>query len=300
MIIALHAPKPRSRQTTRRLTRWLVLLPLLIAGAVANADPAATEPRPYVLSVIPRLTPAHTYRLWNPFVERLSRETGAPIKLRLFQNLTEFETELAKGTLDFVYLSPYHQIMARRQQGYIPLVRDNRLLEGLLLVRADGPIHNLKDLNGKDIVFPHPNAFGASLYIRALLHERFGIRFTPRYQTNHSNVYRHVVGGQAAAGGGVNHSLILEPDSLRKKLRVLYSTPGTASHPLSAHPRVPPALRQAVTRAVLHMNDDDAGRLLLRNVVLSNPEIANHARDYAPLEQLKLEKYYVRVKQGGP
>ncbi len=299
MTTARLALEPNAPQTISRLTRWLALLTLLIAGAVANADPATTEPRPYVLSVVPRLTPSNTYRLWNPFVERLSRETGVPIKLRLFQNLTEFEAELAKGSLDFVYMNPYHQVVARRQQGYIPLVRDNRPLEGLLLVRADGPIRDLKDLNGKVIVFPHPNAFGASLYMRALLQERFGIRFTARYLTNHSNVYRHVAGGQAAAGGGVNHSLILEPDYLQEKLRALYSTPGAASHPLSAHPRVPSAVRQTVIQAILHLNKSDAGRLLLRQVALSNPELADFARDYAPLEKLKLEKYYVPGQQGG-
>lgn len=299
MTTARLAQEPKARQTTQRLTRWLVMLPLLIAGAVANADPAATEPRPYVLSVVPRLSPSNTYRLWNPFVERLSRETGVRIRLRLFQSLTEFEAELAKGSFDFVYMNPYHQVVARRQQGYVPLVRDNRPLEGLLLVRANGPIRDLKDLNGKMIVFPHPNAFGASLYMRALLQERFGIRFTARYLTNHSNVYRHVAGGQAAAGGGVTHSLILEPDSLREKLHVLYSTPGTASHPLSAHPRVPPAVRQAVIRAILRLNKDDAGRLLLRHVALSNPELADYARDYTPLEKLKLEKYFVPGQQGG-
>lgn len=300
MTTARHIPEPASHHTASRLARWLMLLPLLIAGAATNAaDPVVANPPHYVLSVVPRLTPPQTYRSWNPFVQRLSRDAGVPIKLRLFRNLTEFETELAKGTLDFAYMNPYHQVVARRQQGYIPLVRDNRPLEGFLLVRADGPIRSLKDLNGKDIVFPHPNAFGASLYMRALLHERFGIRFTARYLTNHSNVYRHVVSGQAAAGGGVNHSLILEPESLQEKLRVLFSTPETASHPLSAHPRVPPAVRQAVVRAVLRMNEDDAGRLLLRHVVLSNPETADYASDYAPLEKLKLEKYYVPGKQGG-
>ena len=61
----------------------------------------------------------------------------------------------------------------------------------------------MQDLDGADIAFPAPNAFGASLYMRALLAEQEKININPIYVETHANVYRNVIFGRASAGGGV-------------------------------------------------------------------------------------------------
>jgi phosphonate transport system substrate-binding protein len=83
---------------------------------------------------------------------------------------------------------------------------------------------------------------------------------------------------------------------MREKLRVLYKTPGSASHPLSVHPRVPTVLAQRVQQAILDMWQDKEERHLLNKVQLSAPIIADYQRDYAPLEKLGLEKFASRAK----
>jgi len=201
---------------------------------------------------------------------------------------------LVNGLADFAYMNPYHFLMARKAQGYLPLVRDgSRLLSGQLLVRRDSPLKSVKELNGKTIAFPDPNAFAASLYMRALLREKANIRFTASYLGTHANVYRHIVLGSVAAGTGVNVTLARERQELRDELRVLYETPGTAPHPLCAHPRIPAELREAVTRAVLEMGKNDNGRSLLKRIDILQPVRAAYARDYQPLEKLGLQRFTV-------
>jgi len=134
------------------------------------------------------------------------------------------------------------------------------------------------------------------LYMRALLAEQEKISITPNYLKTHSNVYRHVIMGEAAAGGGVNNTLKREPPEVQAQLRVLFETPGVASHPLVAHPRMPEGLRQAVTNTLLEMQNDPAGQKLLAAIQLPKPVKADYARDYQPLEKLKLEKYVVIEK----
>lgn len=245
----------------------------------------------YLLAVVPQFSPAASHREWKPFAERLARDTGHPVSVRVYRTFDEFETDLTNGVPDLVYLNPYHQIRAR---SYIPLVRDgSRQLSGVLVVRRDSPAKSVRDLDGQHIGFPNPNAFAASLYMRALLQEKEKIRYTPHYYTSHANVYRHVIVGSVAAGGGVNVTFARERPETRSELRVLYETPGTAPHPLSAHPRLPETARAAIIAAVLRMQNDEAGRRLLRNVEIHKPVRANYARDYAPLEQLHLEKFTV-------
>jgi phosphonate transport system substrate-binding protein len=199
------------------------------------------------------------------------------------------------GAADFAYMNPYHQVMAMRAQRYLPLVRERQPLSGILVVRRDDPIRSVRELDGRELAFPAPNAFGASLLMRALLTEREKINFTPVYVQTHGNVYRQVIRGRAAAGGGVNHTLLQERDEVRADLRVLLETPSAASHPLSAHPRVDARVRQAVADALLALADSADGQALLKAIEMPNPVRADHARDYQPLEAWRLDRYVVNA-----
>lgn len=272
------------------------LRPLACAAILWLTIPAA-QAREYLLAIVPQQSPTATYRGWSPFAERLGREIGATVRVRVYRSFDDFEADLAHGVPDLVYLSPYHQIQARQAQGYVPLLRDGSYqLSGVLVVRQDSPVRSVRDLNGQRIGFPDPNAFAASLYLRALLQEKEKIRFTPKYYMTHGNVYRHVIVGDAAAGGGVNATLAAERAETRNELRVLYQTPGTAPHPLSAHPRVPDKEREAIIAAILRMQNDTNGRQLLRAIQIPKPVRADYARDYAPLEKWQLQKFAVQSK----
>jgi len=154
----------------------------------------------------------------------------------------------------------------------------------------------VRELDGQTIGFPDANAFAASPYMRALLQEKERIHFQAQYFTTHGSVYRHVISGDVVAGGGVNTTLARERPETRSALRVLYETPGTAPHPLSAHPRVPAPDRERMIKAILGMEQDETGRRMLRSIQIIKPVRADFARDYAPLEKLNLQKYAVSTK----
>ncbi len=258
----------------------------VVAGAAIAAEPGKAS---YTLAVVPQFRAEEIQRDWTPVLERLSVATGASFSLRIAADIPKFEESVLAGEPDFAYMNPYHQVMARRAQGYVPLLRDSTPLKGILMVRTDNPIQSARELDGKEVAFPAPNAFGASLWIRALLAEREKIRIVPVYVKTHSNAFRHAATGKAAAAGGIAATLAKEPEELRETLRVLLETPAVAPHPLSAHPRVPEAIRRVVVDTVLAMGQDALGKPLLKDIQLPNPVRADHARDYQPLE-----KYVVR------
>ncbi len=287
----MDKPQPVHRPVSGR---WHTRLFRLFGGLALLGASFVTLAANYTLAVVPQASPAETYRRWAPFAEQLQRATGQQLKVRVYRTFDEFETDLVNGLADFAYMNPYHFLMARKLQGYLPMVRDgSRQLSGQLLVRRDSPLKSVRDLHGKTVGFPDPNAFAASLYMRALLREKEKIRFTPRYLGTHGNVYRHVILGSVAAGAGVNVTLAREHPETRAELRVLYETPGTAPHPLCAHPRIPANLREAVTEAVLEIGKSENGRALLQRVDILQPVRAVYARDYRPLEKLDLRKFTV-------
>ena len=252
------------------------------------------EPTTYTFAVVPQFKPAQLQQEWTPVLERLSRETGVKFKLAIAPSVVKFESEITKGTPDFAFVNPYQAVIAMKAHGYVPMLRDRKPLNGILVVRKDSPYKKLQDLDGKIIGFPSPNAFGASLFMRALLSEANPIKFTPRYLNNHNLVFKHVSLGHVAAGGSVNSALNDEAVEMRDQLTVLFQTPDVASHPITSHPRVPANLRKSVMTALQGMQQDAEGRAMLKEIRMPNMVEANFQSDYLPLEKLNIQKYLVK------
>src|SRR5476649_483798 len=170
-----------------------MLYSLAIANAFADCKSAASSQPVYSVYVFPQFDPVIMYRNWTPFLGELEKKTGLCFDLQISEDFPAFENILKSGKPDFAYMNPYHQVVVSASPGYRPLVREQKLgLEGILVVRKDSPIRNIKELEGASITFAAPHAFAASLIMRAHLIQE-GVRFTPKYLGSHSNVYRSVV-----------------------------------------------------------------------------------------------------------
>jgi len=273
----------------RLVVRLLVAAALLGTGFAHGAESKGS----YTFYVTPQLPPVVMHQAWSPLLKRLSEETGYTFRLDIPPSIPAFETLMRKGIPDFVFPNPYLVVVLHKTVGYIPLIRSNAmLLEGYLVVRKDSPLQSLKELKGKAVAFPAPNSFAASLYMRSLLAKE-GIPIQPRYVGAHSNVYRQVVYGEVEAGGGVNYSFDREPQEIRDNLRILFKTPPTKPHPVSAHPRIPATVREAVTAALLRIATTPEGAVMMDKAQLPKPVRADYRQDYQSMEQLGLEKFFV-------
>jgi phosphonate transport system substrate-binding protein len=268
---------------------------LVALAAAALSFAALAQRAPFTVSVVPQFRAEEIHRVWAPLLERLGKETGLTFVLSVSPSIPAFEEGMLAGRPDFAYMNPYHQVMGMRAQAYVPLLRDSKPLNGILVVRKDDPIKSVKELDGRQVAFPAPNAFGASLWIRALLEKREGIKIKPIYVKTHSNAYRHAATGLSAAAGGIESTLGEEPAEMQSALRVLLETPGVPPHPLSAHPRVPAATQRAVTDALLRMAADPTLKALFGDIPWTSVVRADYARDYKPLEKFGLDDYVVRA-----
>ena len=203
----------------------------------------------FTFAVVPQFEQRKLFGIWKPIIDELSRRTGLQLKLVATLTVPEFECELSTGTFDFIYANPYHIMRESKRQGYIPLVRDDIPLQGILLVAKTSPVRNVKELDGKTLAIPSPNAFGASLLIRADLEHIFHIRMMALNVKTHSSVYLKVATGAVDAGGGVQKTFEAQDPAVRDALRILYTTRSMPSHPIAAHPRVPKAAREAIRKA---------------------------------------------------
>ncbi|MFA6145414.1 MAG: phosphate/phosphite/phosphonate ABC transporter substrate-binding protein [Sulfurimonas sp.] len=263
---------------------------LILVGLLVYSSFAAER---YSVAVVPQMQTIYIQKTWGSFLKELSGRTGFEFELRHYATIPLFEQALEEGTPDIAFMNPYHAVMAYDWQKYKPIVHDQKSLVGILVVKKNGAIHKLSDLKGMQIGFPAPNAFAASLYMRALLEQEEGLSFKPVYLKTHTNVYRNVMFGQIGAGGGVNNTLMREDDAVRSQLEVIYTTKPTAPHPLCVHPRMSKKAVQSIETAIFDLAKDPKYKEILDDIQLPTPVKADYVKEYLPLKKLKLEKYIV-------
>lgn len=245
--------------------------------------------RTYLVSAVPHKVPTTHIEDWLPVVRRLEKDSGVCLRLHVPNSIGGFGEHLLQGKPDFAYMNPLLMVRAHQSHGYIPLLRNGEEpLVGVLVSRADRTPRDIKELDGQTIAFPSPDSFAASVLMRTLL-ERDGVSFKPLYLNSHEAVYRAVLMGDVAAGGGITTSLGREPARVRESLTVIKTTLPTAPHPLAVHPRVPVDVRRKVVAALMTMSNDDAGKDNLRRIGLTTPVAADYGRDYQALEAMKPE-----------
>ena len=274
-----------------------LLICLLLAPGLAQAACYGDQTKagaPLVFTPVPQLPAPTMFARWVPVLEAVGKASGQCFDLVIKPSIPEFEKFLLSGAPALAYTNPYHAVMAYKAKAYQPLLADGMmLLTGILVTKHDSNIKQLSDLQGQQVDFPAPNAFAASLLLRAHL-QALKISIRPSYVKTHSNVYRGVLIGEAAAGGGVNKTLEGEPEEVRQKLRVLYETPGYRSHPIIASATLPRTVKAQILQSFLDLAKSEQGRNLLATVQLNEPIPVTYQADYRPLEYLNLEKLVVR------
>ena len=259
-----------------------------LSGFFASANAAE-----FRVGVVPQFTTQKINDVWTPLLQALSRETGDSYILEIEPDITRFEYAFERGEYDFAYLNPWHAVVANRQQGYVPVLRDGaRSLTGILVVKADSEIESVAQLHSPEIAFPSPNALGASLLMRTELAIEHGIEVIPLHVRTHPSVYLNVALGKSIAGGGVMRTLLAQPQSVQNQLKVIYETRKVAPHPLVAHPRVEVEAVERLRSAALKLATTAKGAALFAAVPMASPVPADIA-DYAPLTQWRLEEFYV-------
>lgn len=272
----------------------ILSIPILISGSVHAACLGDTAVKPSKAYIIPQLTATQIYTRWGPVLERVGKSAQLCFELIVPATIPQFETDLANGRPDFVFMNPYHVVMKWREHQYVPLVASSELLFGVLTVKKDSKYASLQDLSNGKIAFPAPNSFAASLLIRSLLANN-GIPFEPLYVKTHSNVYRSVVRGDGAvAGGGIHITLLAEPPELKDELRILAETKRYTPHPFSANARVPKVIQERVQTAFLDLAKTADGAELLSHIQMAKPMVVSYKANYKELEALKLDKLVVR------
>ena len=273
------------------LITWLGCLLAISVYLPSNAS--AATPQEFILGVVPQFEARRTIDIWQPIIDQVNQRANVKLVLKSSPSIPEFERQFSEGLFDFAYMNPYHLIIANKKQGYKPILRDvGRKLYGIIVVKKDSPFQSPKDLDGKKVAFPAPNALGASLLPRAEFNKKYHIKIIESYVKSHSSVYLNVVLGLTDAGGGIEKTLSQQPEEIRDQLRILYKTQGVSPHPIVVHPRVSIGVQKRVIDALLDLGANGLGQIQLSKVPIKKIGTAT-LKDYKDIQNLGIEDFYV-------
>lgn len=230
---------------------WLLLL---LSGPCLGQETGGNTGKPLLFGSVAMDSPVVMQRRLQPLTTYLGNALGRPVVLRLSTDMPGAINALARGDVDFAYLTPVAYVDAHERgnaQIVVRTVTDQRpTFKLMIVVREDSPIHSVEDLAGKRFAFGDP----AALLQRAVVVgagmplQRLGeFAFVDHYD----NVVRGVLVGDYDAG------IVLENTARRwqgRGLRVLYSSDELPPYNIAASAGLDEATLTTLRQALLRLD----------------------------------------------
>jgi phosphonate transport system substrate-binding protein len=199
---------------------------------------------------------------WNPILRYVGEKSGVHLQLKLPRTAPEHSEMIGRGEFDFIY-SNHNFTLTNDKVGYSVIARPvEEAIRSQIVVPADSPVQSLREIDGREVVFPSRAAFvGYYVPMDALL--RAGIHVRPLFAGNQEGAMGQLKAGRVIAAA-VN-DLVMRDYAEREKFsyRVVWSSEPYLNIPISAHPSVPKDTVRAVRDALVGMSKDPQGRKIL-------------------------------------
>jgi len=230
--------------------------------AISHAAPQSNAPRSYNFSPVNQYNLQVSASFWNPIIRYVSTKSGVRLNLKLGRTSADTTSYVLAREVDFAFTN--HLFSPDRQKmGWTVFGRRNAPpVMGQLVVPADSPILDIRELAGSAVAFPGPEALVAYKTSYAQLLRRH-IPVTPVFTGNQDAAFTQLFAGKVKAVGANSQLVANWSGREGKAFRVLWSSAPFNDLALMASPRVPAAEVRAVARAFLGMHLDPEGRKVL-------------------------------------
>ncbi|MHB8765130.1 MAG: phosphate/phosphite/phosphonate ABC transporter substrate-binding protein [Deferrisomatales bacterium] len=251
--------------------RALAVAALLLA--LAGVAPAAE----LKIGLIPEQNLFKQRERYEPLGRYLAKKTGVPIR---FTTLSRYGNLLAHFTdeaMDGAFFGSFTGALAIRKLGVIPLARPVNLdgtstYTGYLFARRDSGIRTVAEMKGKRLALVERATTAGYLYPVVFFKEHGIARpeehFREVYFAGSHDAAVHAVLEGTADVGAAKHSvfdhLARKQPRVGEELVVLARSPAVPSNGLCVRPGLDEGLRRRLTQALLAMESDAEGRLVLQ------------------------------------
>ncbi len=204
-----------------------------------------------VLGAHPFLPIPRLEEVFGPLVEMLAREAGIPVQLRTASSMDRFIANLELGRYDLAVLQGTDYVSVAERIGFVPMVKNTLGIRAVFLVKPESPLIRLADLRGMSVATP-PYLSATERLARC---ELLSVGLHPGRDVERVEVSGHDACLAALAADRVAACATTVTAAEWLGYAGAFRPIGTSaqiSTPLiAAHPRVPEALRNKLTAAML-------------------------------------------------
>ena len=244
-----------------RLVRIGALLGIAWALLVVPAAAADTDD-PLLFGVLNQQSPALTAERWNPILHHVTAVTGVPLVLKMGRTVQETDTMMGGGVFDFMFTNHNFQ-SGYDGAGYQVIARwAGEPIRTVIATAADGPIHDLRELDGKTVAFPSKDAFvGYAVPVVALRRARVAVKEV--FAGNQEGALAKLKARRVDAAAVNSRFLAQYAAREGVSIREIYLSEPYPELAVIAHRRVPAATIEKVSRALIEMAGDPAAAPIL-------------------------------------
>jgi phosphate/phosphite/phosphonate ABC transporter binding protein len=212
----------------------------------------------------------------EPLRRYLQRELGEVVDWRFADSYADTAEALLTGAVDFASLPPTLYVQTKASNPAVELVAvkvhsGTTGSDGVLLVRAEGPVQETSDIKGKRPCYTDPQSTTGYILPRATLR---GLGINPDTDLaspavisgNHIQLIRDLIEGRCDIGGTFMAAYMnAEAADINSALaRVLHVTGRTPHDAITAGPHTPETLKERVKKALLDFDPSiEAGQKTL-------------------------------------
>lgn len=216
--------------------------------------------KPLILfGVIPRYNPLVMYKRYQPIMDYLTAETPYRFELKISRDYPESVRFLQEGVTQVSSLGDVTFAEASTRYHAIPILKPlNKdgipFYRSAIIVRADSPLKNIRDLRGKTMAFGSAHSTSGNLIPRYLLWDN-GVRIQDlkRWENlqHHDAVAKAILKGQFEAGAVKD---VVAEKYQAHGLRILAWSAPIPAVPLVVRKDTPPEVVKALTAALLKLD----------------------------------------------
>ncbi len=266
-----------------------------------------TKSSVYIFGIHPLHNPKHLFEVYQPMVDYINKRIeGSELRLEASRNYAAYDKKLFSGYFHFSLPNPYQTIISL-QNGYrvFGKMADDENFRGIILVRKDSGIKEVKDLLGKVVSYPAPTALAATMMPQWYL-QQHGLSvkddITNSYVGSQESSIMNVYLGKSAAASTWPppwKAFIKERPEIAEQVMIKWETKPLLNNGLVVRKDVPQELVERVKEIILSLHTNPEGRKILSAMELSRYEKADDST-YEPVQTF-LDNFEdkVRLIRGG-
>jgi len=209
--------------------------------------------------------PVGTQEQYAPFIKLMSKNTGKPVVLKVYEDAEKLSGASAAGKVDFAIVSPTNYVAMKNAAGFEAVATKlnksgTPYCQGTLIAPKAGGVKGIGDLKGKRFRYGPEGSFNKYLAARAAFKQG---GFEPvelsgaSYGTGCSGIAQTILDGHADAGVICDYSWdgwVAKNDAKIDKLTIIGRGPKLRDTVVAASGDVDAAAREQFVRALLALN----------------------------------------------